>query len=135
MSDIKLHMGGQQPKEGWSILNIQAGPGVDYVGDCSDLSMFADGSCAEVYASHVLEHLSYQDVLLRTVKDIHRILKPGGRFRVAVPDLEQLCRIFVSPNATVKERYALMRIMFGGGSSIPTIITMSACGRPSWRPF
>jgi predicted SAM-dependent methyltransferase len=111
---IKLHIGGQTPKEGWSILDIQAGPGVDYVGSCVDLSFLADGSCAEVYASHVLEHLSYNVDLPRAVKEIHRVLEPGGRFRVSVPDLAMLCRLFSRPGATFKDRYYIMRAMFGG---------------------
>ena len=41
---MKLHIGGKEPKDGWKILNIQDGPGVDFVGTCSDLSQFEDGS-------------------------------------------------------------------------------------------
>ncbi len=111
---IKLHIGGQTPKEGWSILDIQAGPGVDYVGSCVDLSFLADGSCAEVYASHVLEHLSYDADLPRAMKEIHRVLEPGGRLRVSAPDLAVLCRLFSKPGATVEHRYNIMRMMFGG---------------------
>lgn len=114
MADIKLHIGGQQQKDGWSILNIQAGPGVDYVGSATDLSALADGSCVEVYASHVLEHLAYDTDLPRAMSEIHRVLKPGGRLRVSVPDLDILCRLFASPTASFKDKYSLMRMMFGG---------------------
>lgn len=114
VSEIKLHIGGQQPKEGWSILNIQPGPNVDYVGSCTDLSALADGSCAEVYASHVLEHLSYDTELPAAMKEIYRVLKMGGRVRVAVPDLAVLAKFFAAPGATFKDRYWLMRVMFGG---------------------
>lgn len=112
--EIKLHIGGTQPKEGWKILNIQPGPEVDYVGSCVDLSFLANGSCGEIYASHVLEHLSYDVHLPAALKEMHRVLKPGGRLRVSVPDLALLCRLFTSPSLKFKDRYDLMRIMFGG---------------------
>jgi predicted SAM-dependent methyltransferase len=111
---IKLHIGGQTPKEGWSILDVRPGPGVDYVGNCVDLSFLGDESCAEVYASHVLEHLSYDGELLRAMKEIYRVLVPGGRLRVSVPDLAVLCRLFSAPGVTLKQRYHIMRMIFGG---------------------
>jgi len=55
----RLHIGGKQVKEGWKILNIQPGKGVDFVGDAADLSQFNDGTFDEVYAAHVSEHLGY----------------------------------------------------------------------------
>src|SRR5262245_36615978 len=95
---IKLHIGGQEKREGWAILDALPGPIVDYVGNCNDLSFLADGSCSEVYASHVIEHLGYNGELQRTLKGIHRVLMAGGRLRVSVPDLQTLCRLFLHPN-------------------------------------
>src|SRR3954468_16802710 len=94
---IKLHIGGQEKREGWSIVDALPGPIVDYVGNCNDLSFLADESCSEVYASHVLEHLAYNGELQKTLKGIHRVLKPGGRLRASVPDLELLCQLFLNP--------------------------------------
>jgi predicted SAM-dependent methyltransferase len=42
---MKLHIGGNETKEGWKILNISKLPGVDFLGDISDLSMFENDSC------------------------------------------------------------------------------------------
>lgn len=39
-----------------------------------------------VYCSHVLEHLAVDDVR-STLKEVHRVLKPGGIFRGVMPDL------------------------------------------------
>jgi len=94
---IKLHVDGWERKDGWSILNIQERPGVDYVGTCVDLSFLGDGSCAEVYASHVLEHLSYQEEQQLALQEIYRVLAPGGRLRVSVPNLRTLCTAFLDP--------------------------------------
>ena len=35
---LRLHIGGEEPKAGWTILNVQEGPHVDALGDCRDLS-------------------------------------------------------------------------------------------------
>src|SRR6476660_9763094 len=94
---LRLNIGGTEPRHGWKILNIQPGPCVDFVGDCTDLSQFADDSVAEVYASHVFEHLGYQEDLPRALREVRRVLVPGGLFRIGVPDLDALCWLFMSP--------------------------------------
>ncbi|ASZ15121.1 methyltransferase domain-containing protein [Chitinophaga pendula] len=53
-----------------------------------------DNSCDGVYCSHVLEHLSYDDCVI-AVRNTYRILKPGGRFRCVVPDLESAARDYM----------------------------------------
>jgi predicted SAM-dependent methyltransferase len=112
---LRLHIGGQQRKPGWKIIDVQARPEVDYVGDCIEvLRRFADGSVQEVYASHVLEHLGYREALPRALGEMHRVLRPGGAAMISVPDFEFICRRFLEPGATGKERFHLMRIAFGG---------------------
>jgi predicted SAM-dependent methyltransferase len=103
-----------EKKVGWKILNIQPGPDVDFVGNCSDLDQFADGSVAEIYASHVLEHVGYRSELARTLAGFHRVLKPGGKAMIGVPDFELLCRLFLDPRATKNDRFYVMRMVFGG---------------------
>lgn len=114
MSDIKLHIGGEEVSEGWSIFNIQAGPNVDYAGSVTDMSAIGDATCSEVYASHILEHLGYDGELQTALGEIHRVMKPGARLRIAVPDLDILCRFFLYPELNPKERYEVMRMIFGG---------------------
>lgn len=46
---------------------------------------YKDGSVDEIYASHVLEHFA-QDQIQHVLTDWVRVLKPGGRLRVAVPN-------------------------------------------------
>ena len=114
---IKLHIGGQLKREGWTILDALPGDIVDHVGNCNDLSFLADESCSEIYASHVLEHLPYDGELLRAIMGFHRVLKPGGRLRVSVPDLETLCRLFLHTELQAPDRFHVMRMMFGGRTS------------------
>ncbi len=51
-------------------------------------------SCAAVYCSHVLEHLSLSDLRVALV-NTHRYLRPKAVFRLVVPDLEQLSRNYL----------------------------------------
>lgn len=111
---LRLHIGGKNRHPGWQIVDTVPGQHVDYVRSCTDLSIFADDSVMEIYASHVLEHLGYQSELARTLGEFHRVLKPGGTLRASVPDLSTLCALFVDPALQFAERFHVMRMMFGG---------------------
>jgi SAM-dependent methyltransferase len=54
----------------------------------------ADGSVDGIYASHVLEHLSRADCTV-ALKNTIRLLRPGGLFRLIVPDLEARARTYL----------------------------------------
>lgn len=55
------------------------------VGDCTDLSRFADSSFDDVFASNLLEHLERADTL-RLLREAHRVLRPGGRLLLVQPN-------------------------------------------------
>ena len=110
---MRLHIGGREPRPGWTLMNIQPGEGVDVVGDISDLSQFADESCDCVYASHVLEHI-HQAAVAPTLRGIRRVLKPGARLYVSVPDLDTLCMLLLQPDLDLHVRWHIVRMMFGG---------------------
>ncbi len=56
---------------------------------------FESGTVDAVYHSHVLEHIdrNFVDTFLLEIK---RVLKPGGILRIVVPDMENLCREYIS---------------------------------------
>ena len=110
---MKLHIGGEEKKEGWKILNIQQKPDIDFIGDITDLGQFEDNSIEEIYASHVVEHVAQKKVET-TLKGIHRVLKESGKFYVSVPDMDILCKIYLDPKAPPKVKFHTMRMMFGG---------------------
>ena len=56
---------------------------------------FADAAADRVYSALALEHLVYPDDARRVVRDVRRVLRPGGVARVIVPDLEVYLRAYV----------------------------------------
>jgi predicted SAM-dependent methyltransferase len=62
--------------------------------DLSQGIPLADRSCDAVYHSHLIEHLRQSDAL-QFMRECHRVMKPGAILRVAAPDLEQICRVYL----------------------------------------
>lgn len=83
MSEIKLNIGaGSTVIEGFTAIDRKLGT------EAFPLK-YPDGSVSEIRASHILEHLSFADVP-KALEEWRRVLKPGGRLRVAVPDAKRL---------------------------------------------
>ncbi len=100
-------------------LNIGAGavdlPGFTPVDRKSGREAFplteADASVEEIYASHVLEHFPSCQVP-KVLAEWARVLKPGGRLRVAVPDFELICKQLL--DKPPDDRQLLYAYAFGG---------------------
>jgi predicted SAM-dependent methyltransferase len=110
----RLHIGGKVRAEGWELMNVQPGAHVDHLGNANDLARFAAASFDVLYASHVLEHFDYQHELANTLREWHRVLKPGGTLMVSVPDLAVLAGLMLDPKLSMVERFITMRMIFGG---------------------
>ncbi len=111
---LRLHIGGKVRHPDWTIVDVLPGPLVDYVGSCTNLSRFGDASVADIYASHVIEHLGYRLELAAALHEFHRVLAPGGTLRASVPDLSVLCALFIDPALNAEEHFQVMRMMYGG---------------------
>ena len=113
--------------------NSQSFPNEVNYGDIRKGLPVADNSVRGVYASHVLEHLSYRDFKI-ALKNTFRILEPGGVFRLVVPDLQERTRRYLEEvskgsseasakfmrvcNLGLEERpkstFGRVRLLFGG---------------------
>jgi predicted SAM-dependent methyltransferase len=67
---------------------------------------FADATFDCAYTSHMLEHLNPRDAE-HCLREIHRVLKPGGVLRIAVPDLDQVLKRYLpeAPEAFLEELF------------------------------
>jgi len=67
--------------------------GADYQRNINDLSIFKDHSIKELYSSNVLEHFSIHDTV-PVLKEWHRVLIPGGKLWLSVPDFDACVRLY-----------------------------------------
>lgn len=85
---LKLHLGcGDHVLPGWVNLDVHPAP----------LSWnvqwglpFVDGAATHIFVSHLFEHLFFPHDAMAFLKELKRVLAPGGRLRIVVPDVAQL---------------------------------------------
>jgi len=65
---------------------------------------FADGTVDEIKADGFLEHLSFEEEP-KFLKEVRRVLKPGGHFVFSVPDFEEVCKIWLAAKDDWKDFY------------------------------
>lgn len=84
----RLHVGcGSNRLAGW--INADIVPTADMIVFLERRLPFGDASLERIYSEHVLEHAPYETGVF-FLKESHRVLRPGGCIRIAVPDLEDL---------------------------------------------
>jgi predicted SAM-dependent methyltransferase len=84
----KLHLGcGTVTPSGWVNSDVRPGAGVDLVADLIKGLPVKDESFDAVVSIHALCELGVWDQV-PVLKEIHRVLKPGGVLRLSLPDLD-----------------------------------------------
>ena len=65
---------------------------------------FDNATFNHIFCEHLIEHLTYEQGQLM-LRECLRVLKPGGRIRIATPDLETLIGLWGREKTEVQQRY------------------------------
>jgi len=121
----KLQIGcGKVLLDGWLNTDIRQDiAGVCYL-DATERFPLPDNCLDCVFSEHIIEHIPYQggEAMLR---ESLRTLKPGGRIRIATPDLKKLLALYTNQPTESQERYirwAVNRHMPGIGINKPQFV-------------
>lgn len=93
------------------LLNLACGAKVSTVGNWANIDFsspmenviemnildglaFSDGSFDAVYTAQFVEHLTPKEAAV-VLREIRRVLKPGGVLRIVTPDMEELARTYL----------------------------------------
>jgi len=101
----KLQIGaGSNLLKNW--LNTDVHPGCRAVVflDARERFPFDGGTFDYVFSEHQIEHITYSEGLFM-LRECYRVLKPGGRIRVATPNLEALIGLCTSHQSDLQRRY------------------------------
>lgn len=90
---VKVQLGsGRSRLAGWLNTDIEPGDGLAYL-DATKPFPFKDGTVHYIFSEHVIEHLTYEEGR-HMMAEAFRVLAPGGKMRVATPDLLQFIALF-----------------------------------------
>jgi predicted SAM-dependent methyltransferase len=122
----KVEVGsGGSPQPGYLHIDLNpSSPHLEYVAAAHELPL-PDGWADELLASHVLEHVEPRH-LEATLREWHRVLKPGGTVEIHTPDSAHLMEQWL--DAPRGEKWALQVAILGmsghAGMRTPEQITM-----------
>jgi predicted SAM-dependent methyltransferase len=94
-----LNLGcGPKPAPGWLNCDLRAAQGVDLRCDLRGGLPLGTASVDAVAGIHLLQDLAWNEVL-GALRELHRVLKPGGVLRIAVPDLDKAIHAYLAGDA------------------------------------
>ena len=94
--DARLQLGsGRKPKAGWINVDLYATESVDFALDLREDLPFADDAFALVYTEHVFEHLDYPRDARHLLREVMRVLQPGGTISIVIPHFGELLHAYV----------------------------------------
>lgn len=72
--------------------------------DVTEPFPFEDETFDYVFCEHLIEHLTYRDGV-RMLEECFRVLRPGGKVRIATPDLRFLVELYAPEKTDLQKRY------------------------------
>ena len=110
----KLLLGSRHPRDNWIAVDTEAGLGIDLIPGWDDLGRYESATVGEVYAPSLLARLEQGQPVRAMLRETYRILRPGGRLRITVPDLEAVGSLFIGQSDAAEENLEALRMLFGG---------------------
>lgn len=91
---MKLNLGSHNKRiEGYTNIDVLELPNVDIVHDLTVFPWPFDMSTIdEILMQEFLEHIGWRQTEA-VVNECYRILRPGGKIKIQVPDIEAMCRM------------------------------------------
>jgi predicted SAM-dependent methyltransferase len=103
----RLQLGtGANAYEGWlntDVIDFRRRNDVVYL-DVTKPFPLPDDSFDTVFSEHMIEHLTYADGL-HCLRECFRVLRPGGRVRVATPSLRRVAALYGDDLSDLQRRY------------------------------
>ena len=108
---MKLNSGSAEKRmKGFVNVDIRKKVNPDVVDDIAVLKKFKNNSADLIYVCHVLEHFK-RDEYFNVLKRWTEVLKPGGKLRLAVPDFEQVAKLYLTGKYELK---TFLGLLYGG---------------------
>jgi predicted SAM-dependent methyltransferase len=85
---------GSDVRPGWKNADVKAGPGVEVICDIREGLPLANDSIDYAVSIHALQELSYPE-LVPALRELRRVLQPGGVLRLGLPDLNRGIRAYL----------------------------------------
>lgn len=93
---LALNLGcGPYATAGWLNCDLAPVPGVDVRTDLRRGLPFAANALDCIAAIHVLQDLAWNEIA-PALQELHRVLKPGGVLRLAIPDLDRAIHAYLA---------------------------------------
>ena len=104
--NLKLNLGcGTDVKPGWINIDLALNSPPVFDADSRPATIFinhdlrrriplARDSCDFIYSSHFFEHVEY-DQAIKLMRECYQLLKPGGTFRISLPDFKGACAAYL----------------------------------------
>lgn len=109
----KLHVGsGPLVREGWTNVDLEDHPGVEFVLDVRDGLPFENVSY--IYAEHFIEHLT-SDEGLRFLKECRAALNDRGVIRLSTPNLDWVWLTQYRQPSSIQDCFAINKSFRGWG--------------------
>lgn len=115
--NLRLNCGcGNHLKAGW--VNIDLCKQADLRLDLRRRMPLDDCSVAEIYSEHFMEHLQYPDEVGAFLAESFRVLMPGGKFHLRVPDTSTILTAYLGSD----QAYFDINAQFWRGADCKTLM-------------